>query len=180
MRCRRWSAWWPTPLALLLSTVCGTHVVGAQVPPTPPPAKQPPVGAPKSLPVRATVRQQDSLAKRQPAVLSFEFEPADSVMRELLDRPGFRHVQYQGGRVFFDAKTRELILRGKPSAVKRDETMLVGDTITYNDSTKRVVATGDTVWLRDPGRAQSDDFVARGRIDYDLESRSGQTGAFST
>ncbi|MBL0172637.1 MAG: LPS-assembly protein LptD [Gemmatimonadaceae bacterium] len=164
-----------------------TGALGAQqvpVKPTPgtqPPVK-PPVSAPKSMPVRKTAggRLDDSLAKRAPAVLTFDWEPADSVMREMLDRPGFRRVQYQGGRVVFDAKTRELVLKGKPSAVKRDETMLVGDSITYNDSTKRVIALGDTVWLRDPGRSQSDDFIARGRIDYDLESRSGQTGAFST
>ncbi len=185
------------PRAILVGAMLAAGTAEAQQPPPKvPPAKQPPtklpsdpsppvkstVGAPKSIPIRKTGGGLvgDTLAKREPPILTFDWAPADSVMRDLLDRPGYRHVQYQGGRVEFDAKTRELVLRGRPSAVKRDETMLVGDSITYNDSTKRVIATGDTVWLRDPGQTQADDFVARGRIDYDLESRSGQTGSFST
>ena len=156
----------------------------AQVPPTQPPVRipvqvpaQPPAKRP--IPTKGGVVGADS-GRRAPVILSFDFEPPDSIMRDMLDRPGYRHVQYQGGRVVFDAKTRELVIKGKPSAVKRDETMLVGDSITYNDSTKKVIALGDTVWLRDPSRAEADDFVARGRIDYDLETRSGQTGSFAT
>ncbi len=148
--------------------------------------QQPPIkpgiksgGAAVQPPKGAKGATQDSAAKRK-AELVFEFDGPDSTMRELMNRAGYRQVQYQGGHLVFDAKTKQLDLQGKPSAVKRDETMLVGDTITYNDSTKKVFALGDSVWLRDPSRAQADDFLARGRIDYDLETRSGQTGAFST
>jgi hypothetical protein len=56
----------------------------------------------------------------------------------------------------------------------------VGDSINYSDSTKRVIALGDSVWLRDPSRKEADDFLARGKIDYDLEEKSGVTGSFST
>jgi len=42
------------------------------------------------------------------------------------------------------------------------------------------VAIGDTVLLRDPTQQDADDFVASGRIEYDLETREGTTGAFST
>ncbi len=110
----------------------------------------------------------------------FEWAQPDSAMKELLERKGYRTVQYQGDVVVFDARTKELRIRGKPSAVKRDQTMLIGDTIAYSDSTKRVVATGDTVVLRDPSQPDADDFVARGRIDYDTETKQGITGAFST
>ncbi|MEN9818049.1 MAG: hypothetical protein RLZ32_1929, partial [Gemmatimonadota bacterium] len=106
--------------------------------------------------------------------------PPDSLMRALLDRPGYRAVQFQGDTVRFDARTRELRMTGLPAAVRRDETTLVGDTIAYGDSTKRVIATGDTVWLRDSTQPDADDFVGRGRIEYDLEGRQGVTGAFST
>lgn len=147
---------------------------GAQQPPARPPAT-----VPKS-PSTAKPTRGDSAGVRAPATLNFEWTPADSAMRELLERRGYRQVQYQGGRVVFDAETKVLVIKGKPSAVKRDETMLVGDSISYNDSTKKVVAIGDTVWLRDPGRAQADDFLARNRINYDLETRVGETGAFST
>lgn len=128
---------------------------------------------------RSSIGQDTAVTKARPE-MRFDWLAPDSVMRDLLSRDGYRQVQYQGDRVEFDAKTRDLVLRGKPSAVKRDETMMVGDSISYNDSTKKVVARGDTVWLRDPGRADADDFVARGHIYYDLESRSGETGSFST
>jgi len=146
-------------------------------------AAQPPTRVPVTQPKPSTTgtgTRQDSSGTRAPAKLTFEWTPADSAMRELLDRRGYRQVQYQGGRVVFDAATKILVIKGKPSAVKRDETMLVGDSISYNDSTKKVVALGDTVWLRDPGRAEADDFIARNRINYDLETRVGETGAFST
>jgi hypothetical protein len=110
----------------------------------------------------------------------FTWTPPDSLMRALLDRAGYRAVQFQGDTVRFDARTRELRMTGLPAAVRRDETTLVGDTIAYGDSLKRVVATGDTVWLRDSTQPDADDFVGRGRIEYDLEGRQGVTGAFST
>ncbi len=109
-----------------------------------------------------------------------EWAQPDSIMRELMERVGYRVVQYQGNTVRFDAKTRELTMRGKPSAVQRAGTMLVGDTIVYNDSTELVVARGDTVVLRDPSQVDGDDFLALREIRYDLRSQEGTTGAFAT
>lgn len=184
-------------LAWSLAQLVTPGVMSAQVPPTRPPT-QPPTRPPRdtlakkdttitvAVPIenravlRSGGRPDDTAGVSQKPILSFDWQAPDSLMRELLLREGYRPVQYQGGRVVFDAKTRDLVLNGKPAAVKRDETMMVGDSITYNDSTKKVVAIGDTVWLRDPGRADADDFVARGHISYDLETRSGETGAFST
>ena len=122
----------------------------------------------------------DSLAQLSKEREVFNWTPPDSLMRALLDREGYRKVQYQGDTVFFNALSRALSLKGKPSAVQRDETMIIGDSIVYNDSTKRVVAMGDTVLLRDPQQQDADDFIARGRIEYDLQSKQGVTGAFST
>ncbi len=142
-------------------------------------AQQPPVrpDTVKKAPADTGKRAVNDTTKRRTA---FEFMPADSATRDLLDRAGYRRVQYQGDRVNFDALTRVLILKGLPAAVKRDETMLIGDSIVYNDSLKSVVAIGDTVLLRDPSQTGSDDFISRGRIDYDLRQRRGQVGAFST
>ena len=109
-----------------------------------------------------------------------EWATPDSAMRALLDKDGYRKVRYQGDTMKFNAASRLLVLKGKPSLVQREETMLAGDSIAYDDSTKRVVATGDTVLLRDPEAQDADDFVANGRIEYDLETRQGTTGAFST
>ena len=109
-----------------------------------------------------------------------EWATPDSAMRALLDKDGYRKVRYQGDTMKFNAASRLLVLKGKPSLVQREETMLAGDSIAYDDSTKRVVATGDTVLLRDPEAQDADDFLANGRIEYDLETRQGTTGAFST
>jgi hypothetical protein len=159
-------------------------VAAAGAAPAPLLAQQPPIPRPPTVPQVVDSARRDSLARADTnnarALRTFEFEPADSTMRELLDRQGYRRVQYQGDRVRFDALTGLLVLKGLPAAVKRDETMLIGDSIIYNDSTKRVVAIGDTVLLRDPGQAQAEDFIARGRIDYDLAAREGNVGAFST
>ena len=148
--------------------------LAAQQPPVTPP--RPPV-TPADSARQDSLRRADSTSRVRPP---FEFQAADSIMRDLLDRQGYRKVQYQGDRVRFDAQTGLLVLKGIPAAVKRDETTLIGDSIIYNDSTKRVVAIGDTVLLRDPGQTNADDLIARGRIEYDLEARQGDIGAFST
>ena len=171
---RRLSAWWHALLVVMVMAATPAGV-SAQQPPTRPtrmPEKTP--GA------RSGSAAADSLAAKPKAELRFDWDPADSTMTELLARKGFHQTQYQSSMVRFNAKTRDINLRGKPSAVKRDETMLVGDSISFNDSTKKVVATGDSVWLRDPTKKDADDFLARGRIDYDLEEKSGVTGEFST
>ena len=183
-RCR--AAW----LRVLVACVVGLVAVaraGATQPPakprvTPRPASGAAGGAASGAAGAAGGRRaaNDTAGAKAKAELRFDFDAPDSTMRELMARTGYRKVQYQGGRVVFDAKTKELVLKGKPSAVKRDETRLVGDSISYNDSTKKVIALGDSVWLRDPSKQGADDFLARGHIDYDLETRSGETGAFST
>lgn len=184
----RWRTARSWALACVLTVLTGVVPVAlrAQRPPPPPPTTtRRPTTTTTTQPAKAgqpvaRPAGQDTSGVRKTPELKFEFEPADSTMRELMEREGYRRVQYQGGKVVFDAKTKELVLKGKPSAVKRDETMLVGDSISYSDSTKKVVALGDSVWLRDPSRPDADDFVARGRINYDLETRIGETGAFST
>src|SRR5690606_36049034 len=59
---------------------------------------------------------------------------------------------------------------GRPAAVGRDPSLIVGDTVIYDDSTKIIVALGDTVVLRDPTQ-QSADVVAHGRVAYNTVER---------
>jgi lipopolysaccharide assembly outer membrane protein LptD (OstA) len=153
---------------LLASPLLAVTAAGAQVP-IPRVPVQPP-----------TTRGGAEPAPLNRDKLLVEWAEPDSIMKELLARSGYSTVQYQGDKVTFDAITKLLTMRGKPSAVRRGETILVGDTIVYDDSTKLVVATGDTVVLRDPSRDDADDFVARGSIRYDLETQEGTTGSFST
>jgi hypothetical protein len=103
----------------------------------------------------------------------------DSIAQALLTKPGYSATRYQGVHVRFDAKTRTLYLEGDPSGVERGQTLLVGDTIIYNDSTKLVVARGDTLFLRDPSQ-QTSDVVALGELRYNVEARRGTVTNIST
>jgi lipopolysaccharide assembly outer membrane protein LptD (OstA) len=112
-----------------------------------------------------------------------KWEQPDSIETEMLNRAGYSATRYQGLRVRFDAKKRILYLEGSPAsgraAVGRSGTILVGDTITYNDSTKVVVALGDTLMLRDPSHGSSD-VIALGRMTYNVEQRRGNVTNIST
>ncbi|MFN8574618.1 MAG: putative LPS assembly protein LptD, partial [Gemmatimonadaceae bacterium] len=96
----------------------------------------------------------------------------DSVMMDLLSRRGFAVTRYEGKHVEFRTKEHLIYLKGKPSQVERDSATLVGDTIRFNDSTKVVIATGDTLLLRDPAQGQ-DDIEALGLLQYDVDARRG-------
>jgi hypothetical protein len=100
-------------------------------------------------------------------------------MKVLMARPGYSATRYQADQVVFDARTRLLNLKGKKAGVERDQTVLVGDTIVYNDSTKIIVARGDTVILRDPSR-QAADVIARGRMSYNVTLHRGCVTNIST
>jgi hypothetical protein len=103
----------------------------------------------------------------------------DSVMRVLMARPGYSATRYQGDVAVFNAQTHILQLKGKRAGVSRDQTVLVGDSINYNDSTKIMVARGDTVTLRDP-QQQAADVIARGRMAYNVELHRGVVENIST
>jgi hypothetical protein len=137
-------------------------------------------------PVRSDTTRRDSLARRDTTdslgrpladslrrrKVDFTFESPDSVMQALMQRTGFSVTRYQGENVRFRAADRVLNIEGDPSAVQRDSTLLVGDTILFNDSTQMVRARGDTIWLRDPSQGE-DDIVALKRMTYDVRSRVG-------
>ena len=197
---RRGAALCATSVGLLCVAAPGLH---SQVtPPTRPPDRIPPVvvplvrtappdtakqpGAPgRSVPVD-TIRRNgklDTIPKLRGDKVLFDWDPPDSTLTQLDKRPGYRKVQYQGDSIRFDAKTGLLQLGGKPAAVKRDETVLIGPVIIYDDSSKKVQARasgGDSVTLRDPSQKNADDFVVKGGIDYDLSTRSASVGAFET
>ena len=99
-------------------------------------------------------------------------------MATLLSRPGYSVTRYQGESVRLEAEKREMYLRGN-AQVSRDSAILLGDTITFNDSTQIVEARGDTVLLRDPARGP-DDVVGRRLLRYDVQSREGLVREVST
>jgi hypothetical protein len=104
---------------------------------------------------------------------------ADSIANALMNKDGYSATRYQGVHVHFDAKSRTLYLEGEPAGVGRGQTLLVGDTIIYNDSTKLVVARGDSLFLRDPSQGAAD-VVALGELRYNVEARRGSVTNIST
>jgi hypothetical protein len=118
-------------------------------------------------------------ARADTARVLVQWVEPDSVERELLAREGFVATRYQGNRVVFDARSRTLQLEGTPGAVARGQTLLVGDTIFYNDATQIVVVRGDTNILRDPAQHAAD-VVARGMLTYDIARGRGSVTHIST
>src|SRR3982751_3507427 len=100
-------------------------------------------------------------------------------MEALMKRPGYSATRYQGDSAVFDARTHNLQLIGNKAGVNRDQTVLVGRTIVYSDSTRILVARGDTVILRDPEQ-QAADVIARGQMIYSLSLRQGCVTNIST
>ncbi|MGI9042725.1 MAG: LPS-assembly protein LptD [Gemmatimonadaceae bacterium] len=156
-------------LSIVLAVSLGSAFsAGAQV--TGRPRPQGPTQRDTSAAARAAADSARALIK---------WAEADSVMSALMSRPGYSVTRYQGVKVRFDAAARTLYMEGGPAGVARGLTLLVGDTITYNDSTKVVLARGDTVVLRDPTRGSAD-VVALGEMVYNVELRRGSVTNIST
>ncbi|HEV7387367.1 MAG TPA: hypothetical protein VGN73_02025, partial [Gemmatimonadaceae bacterium] len=117
---------------------------------------------------RDTTAAVDSTKSRE----LIKWNETDSVMQALITRAGYTATRYQGDKAVFDARTHTLQLEGNKAGVSREQTVLVGDSIIYSDSTKIIVARGDTVILRDPEQ-QAADVIARGEMAYNIELHRG-------
>jgi hypothetical protein len=158
--------------ALVLSSVSAA----AQIPRPAPPPPGPTAPRPATVrPARADTTKADTTRVRD----LIQWTELDSTATALLAKPGYSATRYQGVRVRFDAKARTLYLEGEPAAVGRGVTLLVGDTIIYNDSTKLVVARGDTLVLRDPTQNAAD-VVSQGELRYNIEAHRGSVTNIST
>lgn len=120
---------------------------------------------------------RDTLALAKPLVKWVS--DTDSVATALINRPGFRATRYQGEKVLFDANSKALRIEGNPAAVGRDQTIVIGDTVLYNDVNKFVTAMGDTVILHDPSQ-QSADVIAKGSVTYNTALGRGTATNIST
>ena len=136
---------------------------------------------PRSL-TRDTTARRDSLLRDTLHIvkpLVKWISDSDSIATALINKPGYRATRYQGDNVLFDAVSKALTIRGKPAAVGREETVVIGDTVLYNDSSKFVTALGDTVILHDPSQ-QTADVIARGRVTYNTALGRGTASNIST
>lgn len=166
----------------VVAMLCAANAVSAQrtggpVRPTRPTSI--PRRAPNDTSSKADSTRGDSAGTRE----IVKWAEPDSITSALLAKVGYTATRYQGINVNFDATKRILYLEGNPTigraAVGRGGTLLVGDTITYNDSTKVIVALGDTLVLRDPSRGSAD-VIAIGRMTYNVDERRGTVTNIST
>lgn len=107
---------------------------------------------------------------------------SDPVIDSLLLKRGYTVTRFQGRSVSFDANRKILTLIRSDSAraaIGRDQTIMVSDTIIYDDSTKVVRARGAENVLRDPARG-GDDVVSRGTMYYNTTERRGTVGYVRT
>jgi len=154
-------------------TFVAQHGLGAQIRGVAPPRRD-------TIAARADTARRDSTAADSLAARELiKWNPTDSVMEALIARPGYSATRYQGDQVVFNVRTRTLELVGQKAGVSKDQTVLVGDSIIYNDSTKIIIARGDTVILRDPQRGDAD-VVARGEMAYNVETHRGIVTNIST
>jgi hypothetical protein len=159
---------------LVLALLAGAAPAWAQVPvpPTRPSTAPFPTDTTRRRAPRAPGDTTRSDTTRAPKQL-VTWEP-DSVMSALLQRPAYTATYYKGKDATLDARDHALTLSGK-AAVQREQTVLVADTIVYNDSTRMMLARSpvtDTIVLRDPSQGSAD-LLAQGRLEYDLRRRRG-------
>ncbi|MCU0625645.1 MAG: hypothetical protein MUF21_04035 [Gemmatimonadaceae bacterium] len=155
-----------------------------------PPRPAPPTTARDTIRRPATGRPltpQDSAARDSVVRDSIrrnlvQWAETDSVIDELLSRQGYTVTRYQGRRVIFDAQPRRVLRLERDSsaraAVGRDQTLIVSDTIIYDDSIRVIRAYGRENVIRDPSR--NDDVISNGSLTYNLRDRTAQVGAVRT
>jgi hypothetical protein len=159
------------------------------------PGQQPPTNIPQQYPNNPNARRvnrdsirADSIRKLYAADTikhTVHWVEPDSMTNLLLDKDGYSHTRYQGRAAHLDAASHELQIEGERginvgrAAVDRDTTLIIGNTIKYNDSTQRVYAKGDTIVLHDPTSNESDVFSFNS-LTYDVGTHTAVVTSVST
>ncbi len=155
------------PVSAVLTPLAGQ----VPTPRVPPPGQAPAeTGADTTAPGTACVFPALPDTGRAPQLV--QWPAVDSVEQALLARSGYVATKYCADSVAFDPRSGTLRLLGD-AAIEREGVILIGDSVIYNDSTRRLIAfaaADEKVRLRDP--AQLDDLIA-GWIEYDLATRTG-------
>ncbi|MES3032770.1 MAG: putative LPS assembly protein LptD [Gemmatimonadota bacterium] len=173
-------------LLLLIACLLGSAALGAQG------GGKPTRGAPvrtgadtlrRNLPRDTSKAARDSAAAADSMPKEIvKWAESDPVIDSLLARQGYTVTRFQGRSITFDASRKILTLIRDDSAraaIGRDNTIMVSDTIVYDDSTKIVRARGAENVLRDPARG-GDDVVSRGTMFYNTTERRGTVGYVRT
>ena len=175
----------------LAAVVCAAGALAQGVPPV---RRDTSIRAPVRAPVRGdTLRRlspRDSAQMARDSTAAADSAPkeivkwadSDPVIDSLLSRSGYTVTRFQGRSITFDASRKILTLIRDDSAraaIGRDQTIMVSDTIVFDDSTKVVRARGAENVLRDPSRG-GDDVVSRGTMYYNTAERRGTVGYVRT
>lgn len=101
-------------------------------------------GATDSLKPRPGQAVDTATARRLglPTAPQHPFAPDDSVLTELLARPGYQSTRFRSDSAVVFAEQRRLLLRGEAST-RRGETTLEADSIAYQESSCLIRANGD-------------------------------------
>ncbi len=140
-----------------------------------------PRGGTRADTLRRTAGKDSTASDSTPKEL-VRWAESDPVIDSLLARSGYTVTRFQGKSVTFDARNKILTLIRSDSAraaIGRDQTIMVSDTIVYDDSTKVVRARGAENVLRDPARG-GDDVISRGTMFYNTTERRGTVGYVRT
>lgn len=99
---------------------------------------------PDSLRRRAGQSVDSVTAKRlgMPTAPKYQFAPDDSIVTDLLSRPGYQSTRFRSDSAIIFAQQRNLILMDK-AMTKRGETTLEADSIAYQESDCLIRARGD-------------------------------------
>ncbi|MDB4907274.1 MAG: hypothetical protein JWO05_2058 [Gemmatimonadetes bacterium] len=159
-------------LLILLLLGGAVSALGAQVVPRPRPSPRPPA--------RGSGVGADSLSGRDTSVKSdttVQWSEPDSVMRRLMELPGYAQTRYEGTVVTFDALNRAFgvaVSGGKRAAIRRGQDLIVTDSaIVFNDSTRVVQVSGAKFVIAEGGSGQAP-IVGSGSATYNLAERSGR------
>jgi hypothetical protein len=135
-----------------------------------------------ALPGVAVAQVRPEPPRRPPAVrdsatadTAVTWLPPDSVMRALLEKPGYTVTRYEGETVTFDALVKSFAIAAdstRRAQVEREGQRVVTDSvIVYDDRTRRVNVSGRFEIV--PGGGQAP-IAGIGTAQYDLAERSGR------
>lgn len=164
-------------LGALLSLLVLSEIAGAQVRRPRPEAgvSQPRPGVGGRQGDRQGVPRAGAVNDTIPADSTLQWSPPDSVMRVLLDKPGYVSTRYEGGVVTFDAINNALSIAAsaaRKAQVERGGQRVVTDSsIIYADRSRTVNVSGNFRIL--PGQGQPP-IAGSGTATYNLAERAGR------
>lgn len=157
-------------LALALASAGGSLAAPAKAQVRPRPIRPAPARAERDTLPRDTTAADSARSAR------LELTAPDSVMRSLMQRPGYSKTRFEGASVVFDAASQRFQIvagdAGRALVQRNDSQTVYADSGIYFDQRSKVAtASGATIVLHSPSGGLAD-VVGRGQLTYSLAERS--------